>query len=1457
MKYLVRIIIRTAIIVCLLLFALPRIPAVQTMLADCIGNALGKTLGTKVDVGTIDIRPFNRVVIDNLSIYDQQQKAMLRAGRVSVTIELLPLLQQKVVISSAQLFGMRANIYKKDSASPLNCQFVIDSLQSKDTTSTTPLDLKIASLIIRNGSVTYDRLDKPMENGLFSPHHISISKLSSHIILYKLTNDSLNISLKRLSFHDASGIRLNDLRADIKATENSFNIQNMALRMPNTKVDVLDFHITYATDRERIRKGSMRFAGNIKSEQLSPTDITPLIHGCDISQMPAITFTATAEGTDNNASATLSLHSIANDDLAIQMSATVKNLLGELQADILANKISATESLIAAMTDIFDLPDIAEKLGDINAKGRVKTHGRQNLAVHSDIRTSKAGAIDVNGEYNQGNIKAGVTTPALNIAQLTDDKRFGNISCNIDLTAKTDEHHNLIAAKAKGTVNEISFNDYTYHNTVIDLAYANNTANGILEIDDPNIQLTVNGKAGIGKRKSLQGTVSLKEFCPAALNLTKQFGNDRFALKMETDMSGSTVNDIAGFISFNNISVTSPDNAQETDFVDNITMAVGYNEQGQKTMTLNSDFANANITGHFMASQLPGSFVKLFAAHLPALPGLPRPKSNDNDFHFNATIKNIDFLKRLFDIPFETGSTISLNGFVNSTDNSANITVTAPAMNISGTEMYNSRLQLWTETDAIHSTLSTTLQDMKGQTEVFLDIKGYDNSIYTSVSWDNMRSNVFKGRVNTMTTFTPTLHGDTQVNVSIPNSSFEIGDSLWHINSKGIRYHAGRLTFDHLAIGNENQHLYVNGTASKNANDSLKAEMKDIDISYILNLVNFHSVKFDGLASGKVFATAVTDKMRAAANLSIKDFRFEDGRLGTMNLKAGYSHDNGRITVDGVARDTTSHLAVKGYISPLHNHISLDMTLEDTNLEFMNTFCGSFLDDITLIGNGHLLLHGPLNAIDLEGCVAATGGMTIAATNCRYTIDNDSVHFIPGDIRLDGVRLQDPMGNTAILKGGVHHEHLGRISYDITATTDKLLAYNVPIMKQDETYCGYAIIDGTIGVHGQGNEVNITAECTPLEDSFFTYNTASPEAIKSQDFITWGSITARNDSIQEQQITDDPEQPDPHIEILNAGNNRANIRLNFMVNVTPKAQLHLIMDETTGDYINLFGAGMLQIQYYNKGGLDIFGNYTVDHGTYKMTIQNLMRRDFAFQKGGTIVFAGDPYNAILNLQAAYMLSSVPLSDLSIGSSFKSNNVPVTCLMNITGTPEQPKVDFGLNLPSLSNDARQMVYSLMNSAEEMNQQVLYLLAIGRFYSQTNDTEETQRTNQSTLAMQSFLSGTLSQQLNAILGQVIGNENWSVGANITTGADGFSNGVYEGLLSGRMFNNRLLFNGQFGYRDNIKTDTQNFIGDFTLKYLLTPNGNVSMKMYNQSNDRYFTRSSLNTQGIGIVIQKEFGK
>ncbi len=49
--------------------------------------------------------------------------------------------------------------------------------------------------------------------------------------------------------------------------------------------------------------------------------------------------------------------------------------------------------------------------------------------------------------------------------------------------------------------------------------------------------------------------------------------------------------------------------------------------------------------------------------------------------------------------------------------------------------------------------------------------------------------------------------------------------------------------------------------------------------------------------------------------------------------------------------------------------------------------------------------------------------------------------------------------------------------------------------------------------------------------------------------------------------------------------------------------------------------------------------------------------------------------------------------------------------------------------------------------------------------------------------------------------------------------------------------------------------NFVGDCDLQYLLTKNGNVILKAYSETNDRYFTKSALTTQGVGLLVKRDF--
>ncbi|MBO7052414.1 MAG: hypothetical protein J6W24_07105, partial [Prevotella sp.] len=247
-KTILRFIAGTVLFLWFLTFVLPRIPAVQSFLGDRIGAALSDKLDTEVSIGHVDLRLPVRIVIDDVNILDQQHHDMMRIGRVAASVDIMPLFWGKIRISSAQIFGMRAHITQRDASSPLNCQFVIDSLKSHDTLSHTPLDLSIQSLVVRHGEVTYDRLDVPRPRGMLSPHHLSVTGLSTHLMLHHLTDDSLDVSIKRLSLKEQSGLDIRHLACDILATSGDIHLKNLQLKLPQSDIRSQSSHLKYATN---------------------------------------------------------------------------------------------------------------------------------------------------------------------------------------------------------------------------------------------------------------------------------------------------------------------------------------------------------------------------------------------------------------------------------------------------------------------------------------------------------------------------------------------------------------------------------------------------------------------------------------------------------------------------------------------------------------------------------------------------------------------------------------------------------------------------------------------------------------------------------------------------------------------------------------------------------------------------------------------------------------------------------------------------------------------------------------------------------------------------------------------------------------------------------------------------------------------------------------------------------
>ena len=314
--------------------------------------------------------------------------------------------------------------------------------------------------------------------------------------------------------------------------------------------------------------------------------------------------------------------------------------------------------------------------------------------------------------------------------------------------------------------------------------------------------------------------------------------------------------------------------------------------------------------------------------------------------------------------------------------------------------------------------------------------------------------------------------------------------------------------------------------------------------------------------------------------------------------------------------------------------------------------------------------------------------------------------------------------------------------------------------------------------------------------------------------------------------------------------------MDFNINLNENCQIRLRMDNNADGYITTYGRGNLTAKYHNKGTLELFGTYEIQRGSYRLYMQDLIYKDLTLQAGSTVEFNGPPFGAHIHLLCHHTVNAVPLSDLTATTAYAANNkVKVNCILDITGTLGNMAFKFDIDVMNVSDEIKQLVRSMINSEEEMNTQIIYLLALGRFYP--SNVSQMANDNASSSAVNSLVSSTLSGQLNNIIGNLIGNNsNWNFGTGIVTGEQGWRDLDVEGSLSGRLFDDRLLINGNFGYRDNTLTNTGTFVGDFEVKWRLgKTRGNTYLKAYNQTNDRYFTKSTLNTQGIGLSYIHDF--
>ena len=688
--------------------------------------------------------------------------------------------------------------------------------------------------------------------------------------------------------------------------------------------------------------------------------------------------------------------------------------------------------------------------------------------------------------------------------------------------------------------------------------------------------------------------------------------------------------------------------------------------------------------------------------------------------------------------------------------------------------------------------------------------------------------------------------------------TINFGDEAWTIKPSHIVIDPAAVAVDGFALNTTDASIRIDGVISANDSDFVTVDLDNITLLDIFETLEIDKALIGGKATGTFIGRNLMTKMPVLEcdRLHVDSISYNRCVLGRYaDIAANWDNEKKSFYLDA---DITGldgrHSRIAGDIFPADESLDISFDADRVPVGFMKPFMEAFASDVEGYASGHARLFGTFKYIDMEGDLYADSlRLKIDFTNTWYTA-SDSIRLRPGIIDIDNVTIRDVKGHTAMLNGFVRHKFFKEPSFDFHVTDARdFLCYDVKAHQSPDWY-GHIYGNGTATISGQPGVVNIGVNMTTASNSAFTFVLSDRLDADEYSFITFRDSRAEalRDSLN--RISDVPEAVRELQRRISEGtdDNPSAYNMDLQIGITPDARMTLVMDPVGGDEIRAYGQGNLRLTYGSQNNdLRMYGTYTLDRGTYNFTLQDIIIKDFSIKEGSSIAFHGDPYSAQLDIQAIYAVNA-NLSDLDESflqdKDLNRTNVPVHALLKVSGDMRQPDINFDLEFPTLTSDIYRKVRSIVSTEEMMNRQIIYLLALNRFYT-PDYMASTTKGNE----LFSVASSTISSQLSSMLGKL--SDNWSIAPNLRSDRGDFSDVEVDVALSSRLLNNRLLFNGNFGYRDK-SLNTNQFIGDFDVEYLLNRRGAWRLKAYNRYNDQnYYVRTAQTTQGIGIVFKKDF--
>lgn len=1443
--------------------------AFQKIICERLSIELSDFLGGEVKIGSIDIRPFNEVIVNDLELFTPEGEKCLFVKKIGAGISLTRLILDKEIdISYAQVVGLDASVVQPEKG-PLNIQFLIDAFAPKDKNKPpTKFNLKIRNITLRNCKISYDKGERNVEisKDRIDFNHLMMTNLCCDLSLPDLSDAGGDFFLKDMSFDLSGGLHVDKISLEGAFSKDLISLRDISIGIGKSRLypsDIEFDNLSTVPIMDLIKREGISF--NLEANPLYLSDFGALYPGLrEFSERMALNFLVETNLTD------LTLHNFKIDDNSgfnIEIDGSILGIEKPEKSAVRLNllKLDLPSSISSRLLAI--IPGLPEKVtsyqkmaGDIHIIARAESTSIDNDITGECNIISGLGNLNIEGYASGGlkNINVDMSCSLPDLGKIIELPEFGNVDLSLGFEGTLEP---AAWEKSVGTlaldVERFKFRGLELGNLSFNLSKDASSIEGFLQARNDIGQILTEFSAGISEQiESLALNCDVIDLDLGFLGARGKLADSFLSVSLDADITGLSLDKFSGDIDIHDLILAFSEN--EPFELKELTLKAYEIEEGQRQIDLESDWFEAVIHGDFRINEIPLKMQEILAEVFPAFINAPTRECHQNPNLEMAMIINPDSrLLEYFNVPLKPLVPVEISAYLNGDKNSTGLSLNVPYIQQGRDKLIcDTRLNLdldGKERD-FRFGFNSTLPSKKGDFDLGLYLSGENENISVDVKWESIDNKFFKGRLaldaevqRDVLTSTP------WVDVSICPTQFSLGNENWFIGPSHLSYKEKSLEINGFRVWHGDQFVEIGGKASSSPDDVLSVNLSGIDVDYVFDTLKINYVTFGGEATGLITGRGLfsNNPIAKTEKLIIKDLSYNGAVVGDGDISSYWDNRQKKVDIDAkIYGDGHQRVDGSGGVFLGADSLCFDIKADKVPVNFIQPFMKAFSSHVGGLASGEVRLAGNFHDIDLTGKIFADSVSVKLDYTQTYYHGSDSVYLNPGRIIIPGFRLYDKYGNSAVMSGELTHKYFHEPAFNFKLTeAENFLCYDTNSSYNPDWY-GTVFGNGGATIRGVPGYVDIGIDMSLVGNSSFTFVLNETQAAADYGFLTFtdrrkAALEAQKDTIQDikSQFRKKVSQQEAE---------KTSFDLDVRASINPSVLFTIVMDPKAGDKIAARGEGAMQIEYNSDDDkLVMFGRYIIDEGTYNFSLQDLILRDFKIREGSYITFNGDPLDADLDISAAYRVNT-NLSDLdksfSTDRDLNRTNVPVDAILRVEGQMTRPDISFDIDLPTLTQDVERKVRSIISTDDMMNRQIIYLLALNRFY-----TPEYMGGTGNGGELAAVASTTLSSQLSNILGQLT--DKFTVSPSFRSDKGDFSDIEVDVALSSRLLNNRLLLNGNFGYRDK-STSTTTFIGDFDIEYLLSKGGNLRLKAYNHFNDQnYYLREALTTQGLGIIYRKDF--